>query len=297
MSSTTQLERAILHTLAYADVFDFPLTPGEIHHYLAGAQARLEHVTETLPASSLWACVDGYYVLPGREAIIGTRRRRAEAGLRLWPQAMRYGHLIAGLPFVRMVAVTGSLAVNNAEQGTDIDYLIVTAPGHLWTCRALALVVSRTVRLAGVNLCPNYLLTEGNLELTDRTLYVARELVQMIPLSGFAVYARMRQLNSWTNEFLPNAGGPQEFPRAAGRLRTPTRLQRILESLLDTAPARRFENWEMRRKIDRLSREQAGSPEAVFSRDLCKGHADRHGQRTEQAFQEKLKDLSLEMPA
>jgi len=295
MPSTAQLERAILHTLAYADVFDYPLTPGEIHYYLTGAQACLERVTETLPASSLWARVDGYYVLPGREAIVGTRRRRAEAALRLWPLAVRYGHLIAGLPFVRMVAVTGSLAVNNAEQGTDIDYLIVTAPGHLWTCRALALVASRIARLARVNLCPNYLLTEGNLELTDRTLYVARELAQMIPLSGLEVYARMRQLNSWTKELLPNAGSLPELPRGAGRLHSPTGLKRILEFLLNTAPARWFENWEMRRKIDRLSREQAGSPEADFSRDLCKGHAAHHGQRTEQAFREKLQELSLEM--
>jgi hypothetical protein len=294
MPPTAELERAILYTLAYADVFDFPLTPDEIHYYLAGVPACLERVNEALGASSLWACVDGYYLLPGREAILGMRRRRAEAALRLWPQAMRYGRLIASLPFVRMVAVTGSLAVNNAEDGTDIDFLMVTAPGHLWTCRALALVVSRFARLARANLCPNYLLTETNLELTDRTLYVARELVQMIPLSGWDVYARMRELNSWTNEFLPNATSLPESPREADRLRVPTRLQRMLESLLKTGAARRFENWEMRRKIERFSREQAGSPEAVFSREVCKGHADRHGQQTEQAFHAKLKELPLE---
>jgi hypothetical protein len=297
MSSTDQLERAILHTLAYADVFDYPLTPGEIHHYLADMQVGLEDVTQALAGSTLWTCVDGYYLLPGREAILHTRRRRAQAALRLWPQAIRYGYIIAGLPFVRMVAVTGSLAMANAEQGTDIDYLIVTAPGHLWTCRALALLVSRIARLQRANLCPNYLLTEGNLELSDRTLYVARELAQMIPLSGLEVYERMRQMNSWTDELLPNAGGLPELPPGAATLRTPGRLQSILEILLNMAPARWFELWERRRKIDRLSREQAGSPEAGFSADVCKGHAGRHGQRTGQAFEEKLKDLAAEMLA
>jgi hypothetical protein len=297
MYAPESLERAILHTLAYADVFDYPLTANEIHHYLTRLRAPLERVDGALRASSLWNSVDGFYCLRGREALGELRRRREGVARRLWPPAVRYGRLLASLPFVRMVAATGSLAVNNAEEWNDIDYLIVTAPGRLWTCRALALLVTRLARLQRVRICPNYLVTDTNLELSDHSLYVARELAQMVPLAGLPVYERMRRLNSWTDEYLPNAGGLPHLPVGVRPTRSRPVAQRLLEALMNIAPAHWFEAWEMRRKIERLSREQAGSPEAWFSPDQCKGHGSRHGQRAERAFRARLEELSLELPA
>ncbi len=49
----------------------------------------------------------------------------------------------------------------------------------------------------------------------------------------------------------------------------------------------------MKRKVEKLSRKQSFSPEAYFSAAVCKGHADRHGQKTELALDERLKGLGL----
>jgi hypothetical protein len=182
------------------------------------------------------------------------------------------------LPFVRMVAVTGSLAMNNTDEGKDVDYMIVTVPNRLWTCRALSLLVARLARLEGVNLCPNYLITTKALDLQERSLYVAHELAQMIPLSGMEIYREIRRLNVWIHDYLPNALMEPEMPQGMKQAENYSFFQKILEIPFRFPFANWLEKWEMNRKIARLTREQSSSFESYFSADVCKGHIDRHGE-------------------
>src|SRR5262249_52352610 len=153
------------------------------------------------------------------------------------------------LPFVRMVAVTGALAMDNLADD-DIDYLIITEPGRLWLCRALVVAVVRTAAMRGVELCPNYFLSEQALELEERNLFTAHEVTQMVPLYGMQTYQRLRELNQWTDAYLPNAGGPPRrvAPAELGRHRA----RRILERTLRSRVANPVERWEMRRKVRKL---------------------------------------------
>ena len=292
--SPENLLRSVFHTLAYADVFDYPLTVHEVYRYLASTKTSLEHLNQTLANETLFSKIDEYFTLRGREQIVEIRKRRAKIAARLWGKATRYGRIMAMLPFVRMVAVTGSLAMNNTDEGKDIDYMIVTAPGHLWTCRALSLLVVRFAKLEGIHLCPNYLVTTNSLELKEHSLYVAHELAQMIPLSGWEVYSEIRRLNDWLVDYLPNALIAPEMPPGVRPVQKRSMIQKVLEILLRFPFANWFETWEMDRKIARLSREQSSSSESYFSKDVCKGHIEKHGQKTESAIQEKFERILLE---
>ncbi len=299
-ASYPRLVDAILQTAAYADVFDYPLTAVEIHRYLTGVRASPESVELALDSGLLSGGpvlrkVENFYTLPGRETLAHTRLRREEIAGQMWPEAVRYGRLIASLPFVRMLAVTGSLAMNNVERDPDIDYFIVTVPGRLWTVRALALAAARMAALQGARLCPNYLVTERALVFPEQSLYSAHELAQMVPLYGMDVYARIRALNRWTDTYLPNAAGAPPSPKNVSiDTRRPPSYSSPRTSHFSLLTL--FENWEMERKIRRLSREQRDSPESCFGADVCKGHIHRHGQRTEQFLRERLERLALEQP-
>jgi hypothetical protein len=288
-ASASVVLQSVFHTLAYADVFDYPLTAPEVYRYLTSTKGTIEEVRRALSDKSLFTQTGEYFTLWGREAIVETRKRRAQVAARLWRKATRYGRIIASLPFVKMVAVTGSLAMNNTDEGKDIDFMIVTAPNHLWTCRALALLIARVAKLEGTSLCPNYLITTNALELKERSLYVAHEFAQMIPLSGMEVYNEICQRNAWIEGYLPNASGMPELLEGTESVKTYSTIQRVLETLFSQPFGQWLEKWEMNRKIDRLTRKQSHSFESYFSADVCKGHIDKHGENVVTALAVRLR--------
>lgn len=284
------LQRAIVHTLAYADVFDYPLTSDEIHRYLIGAHASRGDVRDALGHLVPHHVTRSgrFLTLAGRESAVETRRARAPTAATFWRKALRYGRVIGGLPFVRMVAVTGALAMDNLADD-DIDFLVVTEPGRLWLCRAFVIGVVRAAALKSVELCPNYFLSEHALVLDERNLFTAHEVTQMVPLSGMLTYQRLRELNRWTDEYLPNAGGPPRriATTEPGRQRT----RRILEGTLRSRLASPLERWEMRRKMRKFGRRSDGHAEAAFGPDWCKGHFGDHGQLTLSRYHARLEQL------
>lgn len=287
------LARAVVATVAYADIFDYPLTPAEVHRYLplpSAEETVRELLDDTGSLPECLTCADGYIMISGRERILETRRRRAQLAAGMWLRARRYGSLIARIPFVRMVAVTGALSVDNVEPGADIDYLIVTEPGRLWVCRLLTVALVRLAALRGDDICPNYFLAETALELTDHTLYAAHELAQMLPLTGVETYLRMRRLNTWADDLLPNAGGPPQS-RGAG-VPDGGRGRALVEAALRTPLGGRLERWEMERKLRKFAR-QGGNPETTFTAEWCKGHFDGHGQRVLAAYGARLRSLGV----
>jgi hypothetical protein len=104
----------------------------------------------------------------------------------------------------------------------------------------------------------------------------------------------MRTLNEWVKDFLPNTDGIPILANMSTETDSAFGLRPILEWVLTTPPGAWLEHWEMERKIRKLSLENVGNPEAIFSADLCKGHSNRHGQRTALSFNERLMRLELE---
>jgi cellulose synthase/poly-beta-1,6-N-acetylglucosamine synthase-like glycosyltransferase len=287
------LEPAIIRVLAYSDIFDYPLTAPEIHRYLE-ISASFNRIQEALDNGRLVpgrvSRVGDYFTLPGREATVATRLRRAKLAAQTWLIARRYGQLLAHLPFVKMVAITGSLAVDNVEPGTDIDYLIVTEPGRLWLCRALTIVLVRLAALRGHVICPNYFISTNALVFEQRTLYTAHELMQMVPVAGLDVYSQILRFNTWTADFLPNAA--KLLPPALPRQPSFWPVCRLAEAALRTSVGGRLEQWEMNRKIRRFRRQGEDHAESSFCSDWCKGHFDGHEQRVLTAFKERAGRLN-----
>ncbi len=282
------LQTAIRRTLAYADVFDYPLTSTELHRYLHDECATPQEVRSLLDAGIPGVEEhSGFHVLAGRLWIVAERRRRDAFSRPLLAHLGLYAKILRYLPFVRMAGLTGSLAMQNTDGRGDIDLLVIAVPGRVWLARAAVIGLVRLARVTGDVLCPNYILAESSLALDDASIYGAHELAQLVPFFGREVYSRLWSSNPQVAVLLPNARSwPMKEERA---IPLASALQRGIEHLLGGALGDRLESWERRRKTDRLrGQERTCSTEIVLSADQCKGHFDRHRARVLQAYDERL---------
>ena len=295
--ATGALERAILETLLYSDLFDYPLTVDEVVRFL-GLRGTAEEVRACLAHTQYLNGriieLEGYLALRGRGALIARRIERAASSERLWRHARRFVRVLRLLPFVRMIAITGSLSMRNSAAGDDIDVLIVTAPDRVWLTRAFAVALVYAGKLCGDTLCPNYVISERALALEKHTLFVAHEFTQMVPVYGEAVHQRMSAANAWIQMLLPNTLRPasSEIDRYPGWLGR--QVKRAGEWLLSGQAGDKLEAWEMRRKL-RKFQSRLGRPDGdvILDHDHVKGHFDDYGEPVMRLYAERVAELEL----
>lgn len=299
MTDAQTLDAAILRTVLYADVFNFALTVRELHHYLLNRPATLADIRAALTSSAVLkaalACSDELVALSGRQELFAIRREREAMARALWQPARRYAQVLGRLPFVRMVALTGALAMRNpSDPRDDLDYLIVTQPGRVWLARLLTVAVVRWVKLRGIVICPNFVLAEDALAQNRRDVYIAHEVAQAVPFYNAALYGRLREENRWTFAHLPNADGafhadePQPAAPRGGRLK------RTLEWLLSGRLGDTIETWEKARKIRRFARAAHGqNSTARVDSTQVKGHFNDHGGMVLAQFRRRLAEFGL----
>ena len=209
------LEKSILATLVYYDVLNRPLTGWEVFKYLIrNKNIKLNEILNLLENSSelnkLISQKNGFYFLKNRQAIIKERIERHKIADRKWKKAKRAIKLFQLIPFIKMIAVSGSLAMNNTRENSDIDLLIVTKAGRIWTCRGLITVFSHLMgkrrhgALTKDRFCLNHYLTEKSLKIPYKSLYNAQTYVHLVPFWQIKnnLYKKFQKANQWINEYL-----------------------------------------------------------------------------------------------
>ncbi len=293
------LEAAILRTVLYADVFNFPMKLEEIHHFLISDDpTSIAEIAQTLDQSvtlkQKLQQIDDYFIYIGSDNLVQIRQKREAASQFLWPQAVGWGKWLAALPYVRMVALTGALAVRNAaDDDDDLDYLLVTAPHRVWLARAFAIIVVRIGRMRGVKICPNYVLAETNLIQTRRDIFLAHEVAQMVPIFGHDYYRRFREANDWVYGQLPNAIDPF-VEQTEVKIGSSHLLKRFLEVVCGGALGNRLEQWEYQRKLRRFATDlQTPHSSAQVDDTQVKGHFNDHGHPVLQKYARRLRECGL----
>src|SRR3989344_8032143 len=219
----------ILATIIYYDAFDFPLTLAEVYKYLINPR-RFSHpnvkssvfnieavdIAEELDNMARAGVVghkNGFYFMPGRENLYEERIEKDKLAGKKWKKFLRLAKHLQAAPYLRAVFVSGSLAANNPDPKSDFDVFVVIKSGRLYTGRVFLWIISsilgarrgRFDLVAPDKLCFNHYVTDDNLELTHRSLYIAQSLANMKPaIVSNGVIDNFTASNKWANFYCYN---------------------------------------------------------------------------------------------
>ena len=199
------LAAAVAKTIAYGRYFNFPLSAEEVHHWLISpysvSQSALKKYLPVLePKERLL-----------RKTLLQNTKKKEKTAFKL----IKYARLIPG---IRLIALTGSVAVNNSQKDDDLDLLIITSAHTLWLTRPLLLLLlslkfnrrhpgdspSQTKNA----FCPNLWLDTLSLSVPKnrQNIYTAHEVLQVRPIFDKGhTHKLFIKSNYWVKRHLANA--------------------------------------------------------------------------------------------
>lgn len=183
------IKLAVLRTSAYASIFNYRLSFEELYRYLIS------------PGPVSKTKLKPYFTAKPRPINHFNQLK--------WRRAKQTAKLLSFIPWIKMVAATGALAMNNCRKDDDIDLMIITSQSRLWLSRLFTLIILfpklRRGKKINNRLCLNLWLDESALVLNQQNLYTAHELCQLKPLyNRDQTYQKFIAANLWYKQFLPN---------------------------------------------------------------------------------------------
>lgn len=223
------LSKNIISTICYYDVLNYPLTSFEIwknlidsHQSSANSQQErnrndennLSKIISELENEEIRKYIyeyRGFYFLKGRKKLMESRIKKNKISAAKLKKLRRAVWLLRFIPYVRMIAATGTLSMKNAGSPSDWDLFIVLEKEKIWTGRTL---VTGVTQLLGKRrhkgrikdrICLNYFITTETLQIKNKDLFSASEYFFLFPLFDTGLYYNKFQLkNSWIRNFKPN---------------------------------------------------------------------------------------------
>lgn len=129
----TLLQRAIIRTLLYFDIFAHPLNRMELFAFIRvnTTDKEFQDAIDLLIDNKLIGLESGYYFLINGNSSILDRTKKLKRSRRYLKIARFIAALIFYHPYVRSVLVSGSLSKHAYSKKDDIDFFIIAEPGRV----------------------------------------------------------------------------------------------------------------------------------------------------------------------
>ena len=319
MSELSALQQAVLRTIAYYDVFDYPLTAAEVWRWLyrradeelTASHQEVQQVCDELVGQGRLSKEKDWYVLPNRNALIQLRAERFVLGQKKWRRVKSMARFCEIIPYVKMVAVCNTLAIDNARKESDMDVFIVTSPERMWLARMMVtgIVSMLGYRRHGTNItdrvCLSFYVTAQSLDLEPLKIAVGQEdpylrfwTTQIVPLMDDGIYEKFQKNNAWVTTRLPNGWLWNWHERLLPVESLLRNIKHSFESVFATGIGMQAEDWARRYQLKRInghtnSKAKLGTTEVIISENVLKFHEEDRRNKYNLAFRIRLAQLGI----
>ncbi|MDA3839712.1 MAG: hypothetical protein PF572_01355 [Patescibacteria group bacterium] len=143
------LRGAIVETIAFFDLFSFPLTVNEVLKYLK-LKSNYVDVSDKLQVLVEKKIVErkgGLFYLYGKEEYVQERKKRYNYSDRKLKIALKMTTLFRFIPWIRLICVANLIGRDNLRDKSDIDLFIVSDKNRLWLTRFFAVMLAKLLNV------------------------------------------------------------------------------------------------------------------------------------------------------
>ncbi|MFH1749597.1 MAG: hypothetical protein ABH837_01740 [bacterium] len=217
-----KIQKSVLSTLVFFDIFDRPLTFEELHLYLYKAKASeeiLQKELRELISKGKVGKLGDWYFLPGRLKFLQEYPARLQLTKKLINKVQKKLWYLKNVPFIKMIAIVNSVAFSTVQKDSDIDIFVITSKNRIYTVRFFLI---RYLKLLGVypktetkqdlagKVCASYYVDSTHISLNDIRLkniddvYLDYWLISLNPFYGQNYYQELIKSNQDIVKKFPN---------------------------------------------------------------------------------------------
>lgn len=203
----TTTRQNILRTLAYFDIFHYPLSNAEILSFNAEitSQNIIDITLDSLCKENIVFKIGEFYSIQNNISLALRRHKGNKFAIEQMKFAHKAAKILSRFPYVRGLAISGSLSKNYADESTDIDFFIIIAPNRLWFARSVMHLFYKLILFTGRQrwFCMNYYVDEAGLEIEEKNIFTAIEITTLLPMIGKKALDSFMQANNWAKDHFP----------------------------------------------------------------------------------------------
>ena len=216
MENKISLEDKLISYICFKRVFNDALTTNQIQEFFSESKANhIQKILHNLIFNKKIMEIDGFYFLRNEiiEDFKNKKKNRKKLCLDLFKSEKKLLRFLCFLPFVKLLAISGSVSHKNAQnisnKEADLDLFIVVSPSSILLSFFIIRLVSKFDKLLfnlnfkqhKTKICPNYILETVNLDVKNKSVFTASDIYSLKVIKGRRFYNRFIAENTWISNY------------------------------------------------------------------------------------------------